>query len=821
MLDALLQDLRYALRALRSTPGFAAVAILSLALGIGANTAIFSLIDSVMLKTLPVHHPEQLLAVTNSQNREAFTNPLWEQIRDRQDVISGVFSGLFAYTFNRFNIASGGEVRYIEGSEVSGAFFDTLGVGTVLGRPLTLADDKRGGPGAAVLSYDFWQRAYGGRVDILGRPISLNGHPFPIVGVAAPGFSGVQIGHAVDVMVPICIEAILNPENNSLDRRGDWWLNIIGRPKPGYSPAQVKAHLNTMAPEIFKATLPPLLRDAKVGQFLASTFDIAAAGKGLSSVRDQYRLALLTLMVIVGVVLLIACANVANLLLARAATRQKEIAIRMALGSGRARLIRQLLTESLLLSVCGAALGVVFAKWGTRLLIGLLSNSRTSVFLDLSIDGRMLAFTAAVAILTGLLFGLAPAWRGTRVEPQTAMKANSRGVIEGSSFGLGKALVMLQVALSLVLVVGAGLMLATFWKLTSLDTGFDRQNLLLVQIGLGNANYPEDRRAPAYRLMLDRVRTLPGVRSASFSGMTPISRRNWGESLVIEGYTARSERDTVVAFNSVSPGYFETMGTAFVAGRDFNRYDTPQSPHVAIVNETFVKKYFRSANPLGKTYRWSPNGTLSEPVEIVGVVKDAKYSSLRDRIPPTSYRAESQEKPRPFAVLEIRANTNIIPAVKAAMEEVNPDITLQFGTLSTQVDESLTREKMLATLSGFFGALALTLAMIGLYGVMSYNVARRRNEIGIRLALGAQQSRVVRMVLGEVAMLIGIGLATGLAMTLATTRFVSSFLYGLTPNDPRILGAAALILAIVAIVAGYLPARRASRLDPMTALREE
>ena len=817
MPDAIIQDLRYAIRALRSSPGFAAVAILSLALGIGANTAIFSLIDSVMLKTLPVRHPEELLEVTNSQYRDIFTNPVWEQIRDRQDV----FSGIFAYTFTRFNTSSGGEVHYIEGSEVSGQYFETLGVNAVLGRPLAASDDKRGCPGAAVLSYDYWQRAYAGRADVLDKTIFLSGHPFPIVGVTQPGFFGVQVGHAVDVTVPVCIEGVLNPENNSLDKRGDWWLSIIGRPKQGISPEQAKARLNTLAPEIFKETLPPMIRDQAVGRYLATRFDIAPAGTGISGLRDQYRLALMTLMAIVGAVLLIACANVANLLLARGAARQKEIAIRMALGSGRARLIRQLLTESLVLSLCGAALGVVFAQWGTRLIVAMLSTSRSSIFLDLAIDARMLAFTAAVAVLTGVLFGLAPAWRGTRVEPQSAMKANARGVIESSRFGFGKTLVMLQVALSLMLVVGAALMLTTFWKLTSLDTGFDRQNVLLVQIGVGSANFPKERRPVVYKQMLDRVRELPGVRSASMSGMTPISPRNWGESLLIEGYTAKSERDTVVKFNSITAGYFETMGTPFVAGRDFNPYDTPKSPHVAIVNEAFAKKYFGNANPIGKTYRWRPNGVLSDPVEIVGVVKDAKYGSLREEIPPTSYRAESQEESRPFAVLEVRAGANLIPAVKAAIEEVNKDLALQFGTLSTQIDESLTRERMLATLSGFFGGLALLLAMIGLYGVMSYNVARRRNEIGIRMALGAERARVLRMVLSEVAVLIGVGLAMGLAVTLATTRFVASFLYGLTPNDPWTLGSAAAVLAIVAAIAGFLPARRASRLDPMTALREE
>jgi putative ABC transport system permease protein len=819
MPDTLIQDLRYALRALRSAPGFAAVAILSLALGIGANTAIFSLIDSVMLKTLPVSHPEQLLQVrTPAGFDDVFTNPLWEQIRDRQDV----FATLFAYSRTRYNLATGGEVRNVEGSRVSGQYFETLGVQAVLGRTLTAADDKRGCAGTAVLSHDFWQRAYAGRTDVIGQTISLNGHPFEIVGVTQPGFTGIEIGSAVDVTAPICTDAIVDPTTNSLDKRGDWWLRIIGRPKPGISAAQATARLNTLAPEIFKATLPPnLLHADQQAKYLAGTFNTAPASSGVSGVRSQYRLALLTLMVVVGVVLLIACANVANLLLARGAARQREIAIRMALGSGRARLIRQLLTESLLLSFGGAALGVVFAQWGTRLLINLLSTSRSSVFLDLSVDRRMLAFTAGVAFLTGLLFGLAPAWRGTRVQPQNAMKANARGVIEGPGFGLAKTLVMIQVALSVVLLVGAGLMLGTFWKLSSLDMGFDRQNVLLVRLDLGNANYPPERRPAAYQEMLDRVRAIPGVRSASMSGQVPIGRGSWNEELDVEGYTPKSRGDVSVLYNSVTPGYFDTLRTPLVMGRDFNQYDTPQSPSVAVVNESFARRYYGFANPVGKRFRWRPGAKLSAPVEIVGVVKDAKYVSLREKPSPTMFIPEAQVGPRGFANIEIRADTDVVSSVKAAIEAVNRDISLQFAMFSVQIEESLVRERLLATLSGFFGGLALLLAIIGLYGVMSYNVARRRNEIGIRMALGAEQSRVLRMVLGEVGVLVFIGLAIGIAAALATTRFVQSFLYGLTPNDPWVLSSAAAVLALVAVVAGYLPARRASRLDPMTALREE
>jgi putative ABC transport system permease protein len=823
MPDSLLHDLRYALRTLRSSPAFAAVAILSLALGIGANTAIFSLIDSVLLKTLPVTQPEELLQVTG---QGGYSNPVWEQIRDRQDV----FSGIFAYNMRGFNLASGGEARHVQGAFVSGQFFETLGVHTVLGRTFTAADDKRGCAGAAVLSYNFWQRAYGGRTDAFGELVSLDGHSFPILGVTQPGFFGVEVGAMVDVALPLCTESILRGEDTYLDARGARWLNIIARPKPGISPTQAAARLKTLAPDIYKATLPSNMRADRQAAYLATTLGTEPVASGRSSLRSQYRQALLVLMVAVGVVLLIACANVANLLLARGAARQREIAIRMALGSGRARLIRQLLTESLLLSLIGAALGVLFAKWATRLLIAFLSTTGRQVVLDLTIDGRMLAFTAAIAILTGLLFGIAPAWRGTRVQPQSAMKANSRGVIEGGRFGLGKMLVTAQVALSLVLVVGAGLMLSTFWKLASLDAGFDQTHVLMVAVDLRNASYPPERRPAAYQQMLDRLRVLPGVRSASSSDMTPISGSQWDSELVIEGYAAKSHQDVIVNFNRVSPGYFETLGTGFVAGRDFNDHDTTQSPTVAIVNQTFVKRYFGAANPLGKTFRNVMGNKVSAPVEIVGVVKDVKYSSLREEIPPTAYRAASQDRPgmagpSPFTLIELRsatsAPTDLIPSVKAAMEEVNRDITLQFIPLSTQVAESLTRERLLATLSGFFGGLALLLATIGLYGVMSYNVARRRNEIGIRMALGAERSRVLNMVLREVAILVGIGLAIGLCVSLATTRFVASFLYGIKSNDATTLSLAAAVLALVAAIAGYLPARRASRLDPMAALREE
>ena len=819
MLDAIPQDVRYALRTLRGSPGFTAVAILSLALGIGANTAIFSLIDSVILKSLPVAHPEHLLQVTMGENA-GFTNPIWEQIRDRQDV----FSGIFAYGGGRFNLAAGGEARYAQGNYASGQFFDTLGLHALIGRTFTIADDQRGCPGTAVLSHGFWQREYGGRGDIVGKNISFDNHPFEILGVLAPGFTGIDVGSEEDLYVPVCTEKIIRGEFSSLDQRSSWWLRVIGRPKPGVSAGQSEARLKTLAPMVFEATVPPGWKEEDRQEYRKRSFDTQPAANGLSNIRRQYQPALMVLLAIAGVVLLIACANVANLLLARSAARQREIAIRIALGSGRGRLVRQLLTESIVLSLTGAAIGILFAQWGARLLVGLISLGGNKVVLDLSVDSRVLAFTAGVSILTALLFGLAPAWRSTAVNPQAAMKANARGVIEGSKFGLGKALVVAQVALSLVLVAGAGLMLSTFFRLETLDAGFDREHVLLVKVDLRNGNYAKERRGAVMREMLAHLRALPGVRSASASNVTPVSGSIWNEDLEIEGYASKGRDDTLVYFNEVSDRYFETLRTDLVAGRDFNTHDTPESPKVAIVNQTMARKFFAGQNPIGKRYRAEEGNKMGPWTEIVGMVRDSKYGSLREEILPTAFVAASQDATPMSYEFELRAAgppTALISGAKSAIAEVNRNVSLQFKTLAVQVDESLARERLLASLSGFFGALALALAMIGLYGVMSYNIARRRNEIGIRMALGAEQSRVLRMVLREVAILIGMGLAIGLSAAIGTTRFVESFLYGMKANDPWTLFLSAGVLALAAALAGFLPARRASKLDPMNALREE
>ncbi|HEV2688084.1 MAG TPA: ABC transporter permease [Bryobacteraceae bacterium] len=817
MLDTLWQDSRHAIRALRKDPGFAAVTALSLALGIGANTAIFSLIDAVMLKTLPVSHPEELLQVTTAGGGGGyFSNPVWEQIRDRQDA----FSGIFAYCRWAFNLATGGEARNVNGEYVSGQLFETLGVSAALGRTFTPKDDRRGCAGAAVLTYGFWQREYAGRSDILGRTISIDHHPFEIVGVAERGFTGTEVGASLDLMVPLCAEKALHGDTTLLDADPSGrWLRILGRPKQGTSASQASARLQTLAPEVFRATVQSKWPAQDREKWLRLPLAAESAANGLSSLREDYRQTLFILMAIAGMVLLIGCANMSNLLLARGAVRQREIAIRMALGSGRGRLVRQMLTESLLLSFLGAGLGVLVAIWGTSLLVKFLNVS-----LDLTPDPRVLGFTAGVAILTGLLFGLAPAWRGSRADPMAAMKAGSRGSARGSGSSAGKMLVIGQLVLSMVLVAGAGLLLSTLWRLAWLDPGFEVDRVLLTSIDLRGNGYTPDRRNAVYSQILKSVRALPGVRAASLSDLTPMFPGRRIHDLVIEGNASPAREAARVFFNSVSDGYFATIGTPLVAGRDFNGHDTQGSPAVAIVNQTMVRQIFRGANPVGFRFRIRTGDTLGDSVEIVGVVKDAKYSDLRQEIPPTAYTSWSQTH-FPFTNMEVRAvgraPSAVIGEVKGAIASVDGSAPIEFTSLANQTARTLQREQLLATLAGFFGGLALLLAIIGLYGVMSYNVTRRRSEIGIRMALGAEKYQVLRMVMAEVAVLIGAGIAVGLGVTLAATRLLARFLYGVRPNDPLTLLLAAGVLAAAAGAAGYWPARRAARVDPMTSLREE
>ena len=827
-LETLVQDTRYALRTLRANPGFAATAVLSLALGIGANTAIFSILNAVMLRSLPVEDPQRLVQLGSPDSSGtsplsvAFTNPIWEQVRDHQQA----FSGTLAYDTDRFDLAAGGESHFANGLWVSGDYFHVLGVPAMRGRVFTPDDDRHGGGHAgpvAVISYRFWKRHFASDPNIVGKTIRLNRHPFSIVGITPPWFTGLDVDMAYDVAIPIGCEPILHTDHSALAARSWWWLRILGRLLPAETPQQADAKVKALAPEVNRPTLPTDWDADGQRQYLQRSFALRPAATGFSETGSHYRTALFTLMAVVGLVLLIACANIANLLLARAAARQREISIRMAIGAARRRVMRQLMSESLLLSVLGAAGGLLFAVWGSRLLVRFLSKTGGELQLDTAPDLRVLAFTIGVAVLTGLLFGLAPALRATGVAPNNVLKEHSRGT-GGGRFGLGRVLVTGQVALSLMLLVGAGLFLGTLRNLLSTDLGFSRHNVLLVQADMMQANVPIAQRPRVYREIVERLRAIPGVSSASSSVVTPISGSTWNNIVSPEGYSSKTKFDTLVYFNRVSPGYFATMRTPLLLGRDFSAHDDAGAPKVMVIGESAARKFFGKANPIGKTIgAESPGG--KDVYQVIGVVKDIKYEEVNEDLLLSAYVACAQD-PEPWSevTFEVRSERPVeafIPAVRAAIGEVNRGISLEFRNFETQVNESLLQPRMVALLSAFFGGLALLLAMIGLYGVTAYGVARRQAEIGIRMALGAQPGSVVWLVLREVAAMLAIGTVLGLGASLAAGRLVASLLYGLKPYDAAPLAIAAVVLGIATGIAAYLPAHRAARLDPMAALREE
>ncbi|HVX39824.1 MAG TPA: ABC transporter permease [Gemmatimonadaceae bacterium] len=821
-LDSLRDDVRYAIRSLRHAPGLAVVAIVSLALGIGANTAIFSLVDAILLRSLPVSHPEALVRVEFANGGDVFTNPLWEQIRNRQRV----FDGAFAYGEEDFDLTDGGLARHAPGAYVSGAFFSTLGLRPAVGRLLSNADDVRGCAPVAVVSYGYWQSGFGGRADVVGRTISLNRHPVPIVGVIAGAFGGVDVGRANDVYVPLCAKPVIGDFPGVLDLRANWWLYVMGRVKPQLSLAQARAGLASIAPATFSATLPENWPAQVQARYLKRSFNVAPAAGGISDLRLSYQRALYVLMAIVGLVLLIACANVANLLLARATARQREVAVRVALGASRSRIARQLLTESVLLSLAGAVVGLVFAQWGTRLLVAMMSSPDAPIALDLGADARVLAFTIAAAVVTGIAFGTMPAWRAARVPPSAVLKSGGRGLtgVRGH-FAASKALVVAQIAVSLALVVGAGLLVGTFRRLATTNLGFRTDDVLVVTASPPAADVKGAARASAFQAqVLESMRAIPGVRSASISRIVPLSGTGWNDVMYIDGYTAQSDADSLSFFNAVSDEYFQTLGTPMLAGRAFGPAERAGMPPAAIVNEAFAKKFFHATNAVGHTIRYG-FGTPGDPATIVGVAADAKYSSVRKAAPPTVYLSIAQDTDfwgDVHAELRVAGPPAAVePSVVAALARISPHASVKFTTLSSELSDVLRRERALAVVSGFFGALALLLAMLGLYGVMAYAVARRRAEIGIRMALGAGQRRVAGMVVREVTVLLVAGLLIGLGFAAASTRLISSFLYGLKPMDSATLAGSVALLAIVALGAAYLPARRAARVDPMDALREE
>ena len=822
-LDSWRQDVRYGLRTLAANPGFTATAVLSLALGIGANTAIFSILNAVLLRSLPVEDPQRLVQVRpGPQGDDEFTNPIWEQVRDNQQA----FSGTLAYAPDRFNLADGGESHYAVGLWVSGDFFRVLGVPAIEGRVFTREEDRRGTARLAVISYSFWKRNFDGDAGAIGKTVRLNRHTFEIVGVTPPWFRGLDRDWGFDVAIPIACEPMLHPGHSSLDERSDWWLRIIGRLPAGLPAAesieQARDRMRALAPEVFRATLPGDFSTEMQEGYLKNSFFLKPAATGFSEMGAQYRTALYTLMAIAGVVLLIACANIANLLLARATARQREFSVRMAIGAGRGRVIRQLMTESLLLSAFGTGAGLMLAEWGSRLLIHLVSTTRHPLDIDLRLDGRVLVFTIGAAILTAVMFGFAPALRATRAELNQVMKENSHAALRAAGrFNLGKALVSGQVALSLVLLVAAGLFLGTLRNLWAVDPGFTRHQILIVAADVEQAAVPEAKRAGTYREILDRLRALPGVAAAASSFLTPISPEGWAQPVQPEGAAPKSPKDTLMFLNRVSPGYFATLRTPLLLGRDFSDRDGLNAPRAMIVNELAARQFFGAANPIGKTIGMGKD----EVYQIIGVVKDTKYNRINEGERRIGYLAAGQDaEPPPSVRFTLRSDVpveTLIPSARAAIAGVNRGISLEFRNLETQVSESLLLPRTVALLSTVFGSLALVLAMVGLYGITSYAVTRRKGEIAIRMALGARRGAVVRMMLRDVAVLLALGMTAGLAAALWAGRLVTSLLFGVRPRDPWQLAGAVAILAAATTVAAYLPARRAARLDPMTALREE
>jgi predicted permease len=822
-----MRDIRDAVRALSAAPVVSAIAILSLALGIGANTAIFSIVDSLLLRSLPVHEPHRLAVVGyQSRGNQSWTNPIWEEVRARETI----FDGVMAWWNTRFNLSAGGETDMVDGIWASGRFFDVLGVRPMLGRTLTPDDDRRGGGPdgpVAVIGYSFWQRRFGGAADIVGRTLTVDRVPFTIVGVTGPEFFGADVGRTFDVAIPIGAEPLVRGAESWLDRRSTWWLNIMARLKPGQTIESATAALQGIQPQIRQATVPEHYREQDRARYLQEPLALHAAATGRSSLRATYQRPLVTIMVVVGLVLLIACANIANLMLARGAARRHELSVRRALGASRMRIARQLLAEGLLLAGCGAGLGLAFAVWGSRLLVRQLSTSTTFVFLDVGLDWRVLGFTAAVAVGTALLFGTVPALRAARVQPGDALKEHGRTVAGEGGFGLGSALVVAQVALSLVLVAAAGLFLRTFGSLATLDLGFDKDPVLVATVSAQPLKLEPADRARLFERLREAAAGVPGVAFASVSSVTPVSGASWQFTVdAIDGVPVPGGDDgRSVYVNLVSRDWFATYGTRLIAGRDFAAADAT-GPGVAIVNEAFARKFTNGADPLGKRLTQVERGdrpTIDRT--IVGYVRDAVYRSLRDPVPPTMYLLLPQYADVPSSMsVSIRAAGGspalLARPLAAAFTSVNRDIAITFRPLAEQVDASLIQTRIVAMLSGFFGTLALLLAALGLYGVTSYAVSRRRTEIGIRMALGAEPRGVIRMVLQRVGLLVAAGTAVGLLMTLWASRFVEALLFRLEPRDPLTLAGAAALLAVIGAAAGWLPARRASLIEPARVLRQ-
>lgn len=812
VIETLIQDIRYGFRRLIKSPGVTIIAVLSLALGIGANTAIFSLVNTALLRPLPIEDPEQLVSLANtSENRvfSTFSYPNYKDFRDRNDA----FAGLIAYRFAPLSVSHDGVNERLWGYVVTGNYFEVLGVQAFMGRMISTEDDKQAGAHAVtVISYEGWQRRFGSDSAVIGKSLIVNGRNFTIIGVAPKGFFGTEIVAAPEFWFPMAMQAEIEVGDNWLDKRGVENIFVQGRLKHGVSVLQAQAALNSIALKL-EREYPDINEDKRV--------TIGPAGYMTGSLRGAVLGFTGILMVVVAFVLLLACTNLVNLLLARAVERRKEIAVRLALGASRRRLVRQLMTESMLLAIISGALGLLLAYWLVSLAVGLKPPVDVPLSVDLHVDYRVLIFTCLASLGTGVLFGLLPALQATKVDLQTALKGETSGTGTRRSL-LKSGLIVLQVSLSLVLLVGGGLMLRALQRAQTLDLGFNPNNVVEASFDLRLQGYDKTRSLEFHQRLIERVRALPGVKSAGLVDLAPVDLHFSRAPVFTEGQPVERAKAPVAMTSRASSGYFQAMGTPLVRGRYFNEQDDEKATQVAIINETFARRLWPGEDPLGK--RFQLGRADQPPVQVIGVVADGKYAGLNESPQPYVCRPLTQAYSGAVTLI-VRSDTDpqkLIPIIRSELRQLDPHLPLSSSKLLTErLAMPLLPVRVAAAVLSSFGLLALALAAIGIYGVMSYAVSRRTREIGVRVALGAQASDVLRLILrqGMVAPLIGV--AFGILAALALTQLLRSLLFGVSPGDPLTYAGVAVLLSFVAALACYIPARRATRVDPMVALRDE
>jgi predicted permease len=818
-LDTTVQDVRFAWRMMRKAPGFTAAAILSLALGIGANTAIFTLVEAVMLRTVPIADPGRLYYLAHGTGDNPGTSSnygLFEQYA----ALTGVFDGITAYNTNAFKVTTADGIESVDSLWVSGNFHAVAGVPMALGRGFAAERDRDVGASMiAVISDHYWARRFNRAPDVLGKTLIVNGHSVSIVGVTAPEFTGLQPGTRPDITLPLSVRALT--EKEFLDMRDTWTsMPILGRLKPGVSAAQAAAAADVALQQYMARKENRWILERNPEAFAAAR--LLPASRGSESLRQRYATPLTVLMALVGLILLIAATNVANLLLVRGEARSKEVAVRLCVGGGRLRLIRQFLTESALLALFGAVLGFVFAQWGTQAIMAFFESLEAPIVLDVSPNSRVLAFTTAIALATALLFGLVPALKSTRVELAPALKDGGNTGSTTRRWRVGYALVVTQVALGVVVIAVAGLLARSLYNLKTLNAGFNADRVLVFTLDSYGTTLDNQRRAALYVDLLARLRSLPGAARVAASRSVPIHTSGNARLLDLPGPADRAlERSAFT--NIITPGYFDTFGIRLLRGRDFNEFDTATSPRVAVISTATARLYFGDRDPLGETIGFQSE--KDKRITVVGIVEDTHQMNLRENAPAIVYTPWTQENPQfwmNFAIRTAQDPAALSSAAVAAARAASQDVVIRYvRTMAQQVDASLVRERLLASFSGGFAVLALILAAVGLYGVMSYNVTRRGREIGIRMALGAGRRSVLIQVLRQTFVVSVIGIGIGVTVVLLTTKYMTALLFGLSERDPLTLAAVALMLLITATVAGFLPARRAATIDPVRAIKTE